>query len=363
MIWIRTSLIPAVRPRTRIRRATKSSLQKLPGPVLTGILDSFTVSTPVLVERSLNTHILGGAEQNGPPEDPSSIPIRKEGSAISGIRWLVTGAGGMVGRELCAVLAGERLTAPPRGGLDITDREAVRAAVAGHDVVINAAAWTDVDGAEAAEAAATAVNGTAVRHLAMACAERGARLIHISTDYVFDGTASEPYAENAPTGPINAYGRGKLVGERAVTELLPDTGYVVRTAWLYGEHGPNFVDTVLRLATEREAVDIVADQHGQPTWSFDLARRLVELGRRVGAPAGVYHATASGRTTWYGLARAALALSGLDPERARPTTAAAFPRPAPRPRFSVLAHDRWSLTGLPPLQNWRESLVQALNGR
>jgi dTDP-4-dehydrorhamnose reductase len=269
----------------------------------------------------------------------------------------------MLGRELCAVLAGERLTALPRGGLDITDRAAVRAAVSGYDVVVNAAAWTDVDGAETSEAAATAVNGTAVRHLALACTEHGARLVHVSTDYVFDGTASEPYAENAPTAPINAYGRGKLLGERAVTELLPDTGYVVRTAWLYGAHGPNFVDTVLRLTAERETVDIVADQHGQPTWSFDLARRLVELGGRGDAPAGVYHATASGRTTWYGLARAALALSGLDPERARPTTSSAFPRPAPRPEFSVLGHDRWSVAGLPPLPDWQESLAQALNSR
>ncbi|HET6532824.1 MAG TPA: sugar nucleotide-binding protein, partial [Actinoplanes sp.] len=161
------------------------------------------------------------------------------------MRWLVTGAGGMLGHDLCAVLAraGEAdVVAATRADLDVTDAAAVRAAVAGADVVVNAAGWTDVDGAETAEEAATAVNGHAVRALAEAA---GARLIHISTDYVFDGTATDPYPEDARPAPINAYGRSKLVGERAV---LATGGYVVRTAWLYGAHGPNFVRTMLRLA-------------------------------------------------------------------------------------------------------------------
>ncbi|MFD0719835.1 dTDP-4-dehydrorhamnose reductase [Streptomyces globosus] len=271
----------------------------------------------------------------------------------------------MLGRDLLAVLedAGIEAAGLRRADLDVTDAAAVRAAVAGAAVVVNCAAWTDVDGAETAEDAATAVNGTGVRVLAAACADAGARLLHVSTDYVLPGDASEPYREDAETGPLNAYGRSKLAGERAVAELLPQDGYTVRTAWLYGEHGPNFVATMLKLAAQRDTLDVVDDQHGQPTWSRALAHRLVELGLAAlagRAPAGVYHGTASGRTTWLGLAREAYRLAGLDPERIRPTTSAAFVRPAARPAFSVLGHDRWAEAGLAPLADWREQLAEAL---
>src|SRR5688572_26306055 len=150
------------------------------------------------------------------------------------IRWLVTGAGGMLGTDLCAVLAGRgaAVTALRRADLDVTDPDAVKAAVAGHDVVVNTAAWTNVDGAEADEAGATAVNGTGTRNVAAACAATGARLLHLSTDYVFPGDATAPYPEDAAADPVNAYGRSKLAGELAVRDLLPRTGYVVRTAWL-----------------------------------------------------------------------------------------------------------------------------------
>nr|BFD91764.1 dTDP-4-dehydrorhamnose reductase [Kitasatospora sp. Xyl93] len=287
-------------------------------------------------------------------------------NAAAPVRWLVTGAAGMLGRDLLSVLGADataEVTALRRADLDITDAAAVQAAVEGHDIVVNCAAWTNVDAAETEEDAATAVNGTGVRHLAAACAKSGARLLHVSTDYVLPGDATEPCPEDAPTAPVNAYGRGKLVGERAVAELLPEHGYVVRTAWLYGEHGPNFVATMLKLAAQRDTLDVVDDQHGQPTWSYALAGRLVELGRAAlagRAPAGVYHGTASGRTTWCGLARESYALSGLDPERIRPTTSEAFVRPAARPAFSVLAHDRWAAAGLAPLPEWRAMLAEAL---
>jgi dTDP-4-dehydrorhamnose reductase len=279
--------------------------------------------------------------------------------------WLVTGAGGMLGRELVAVLAarGAAVAAPRRAELDITDPAAVAAAVAGRDLVVNAAAWTDVDGAETAEDAATAVNGTAVAGLAAACARAGAALVHVSTDYVFPGTAERPYAEDAPTAPINAYGRSKLAGERAIQAVLPERGFVVRTAWLYGAGGPNFVATMLRLARERDTVDVVDDQLGQPTWSYALADRLVALGQAAlagAAPAGVYHGTASGQTTWYGLAREVFARAGLDPDRVRPTTSERFVRPAKRPAYSVLGHGRWAAAGLPPMAGWREMLAAAL---
>jgi dTDP-4-dehydrorhamnose reductase len=281
-------------------------------------------------------------------------------------RWLVLGAGGMLGHDLAAVLRTRpdvALTAATRSEVDIRDATALGDAVRGAEIVVNAAAWTDVDGAEADPAGAMAVNGDGVGLIAAACAAAGTPLIHVSTDYVFPGDASQPYAEEAPTAPINEYGHSKLAGEQHVRRELPDRGYVVRTAWLYGEHGRNFVRTMLTLAQTRETVDVVADQRGQPTWSGALARRLVELGQAAlagTAPAGVYHGTASGETTWFGLAQAAYELAGLDPERVRPTTSEKFVRPAPRPSYSVLGHGRWAAAGLPPLEDWRSMLAEAL---
>lgn len=282
-------------------------------------------------------------------------------------RWLVTGAAGMLGRDVRQVLDEHdaRVTAADRRLLDITDPAAVADAVAGHDIVINTAAWTDVDGAETDEPAATAINGHAVTGLADACAVAGARLIQLSTDYVLPGDAQTPYAEHAPTGPVNAYGRGKLVGERAVLATLPERGYVVRTAWLYATHGRNFVTTMLRLAAERDTVSVVDDQHGQPTWTRALAEQLVSLGQaavRGGAAAGVYHGTAAGHTTWYGLARAVFTGAGLDPDRVHPTTSDRFPRPARRPAYSVLGHERWAAAGVAGQPAWEEQLAYALDG-
>jgi dTDP-4-dehydrorhamnose reductase len=273
-------------------------------------------------------------------------------------RWLVTGAGGMLGREVVALRPDA--TALTRADLDITDRSAVVGAVAGHQVVVNCAAWTAVDAAEAHEAEATKINGAAVATLATACADAGARLLHISTDYVFDGRGTSPYAEDAPTSPVNAYGRSKLAGERAV---LAAGGYVVRTAWLYGAHGKNFVATMLRLAGERDTVSVVADQVGQPTWARALATQLVELGTRAAAgtaPAGVYHGTASGTASWFDLARAVFATVGLDPERVHPITSDRYPLPAPRPSYSVLGHDRWAEAGMHPQPDWQAQLKEAL---
>jgi dTDP-4-dehydrorhamnose reductase len=235
--------------------------------------------------------------------------------------------------------------------------------VPGHDVVINAAGYTDVDGAELEPTKAMAVNGHAVEQLAGVCQTAGARLLHVSTDYVFAGDSVTPYPEDAPTDPLNSYGRSKLAGELAVRRHLPDRGYVVRTAWLYGEHGRNFVSTMLRLAVQRDTVDVVEDQVGQPTWSLALAQRLVRLGQEATAgtaPPGIYHGTATGRTSWYGLARAVFALTGLDPGRVQPTTSARFPRAARRPAYSVLSQDRWESAGLPPMPDWHAMLGQAL---
>lgn len=279
--------------------------------------------------------------------------------------WLVTGAGGMLGLDLVAVLADRGIDhiAADRSALDLTDADAVRRVVrslGSGGVVLNAAGWTDVDGAEQHEPEATAVNGTAVEVLAEACRATGAVLVHVSTDYVFggDGVVVEALAEDAVPAPINAYGRSKLVGERAVLDICPDTGYVVRTAWLYGRHGANFVRTMLRLAATQDSVSVVDDQVGQPTWTIELGQRMVEVAL-CRPPPGVLHASAGGQTSWYGLARAAYELAGLDPARVQPVASTAFSRPAVRPARSVLGHDRWSITGLPPLPDWRSMLEQA----
>ena len=280
--------------------------------------------------------------------------------------WLITGAGGMLGKDLLARLAADdvRSVGLTRGDLDITDPEAVDGAVAEHqpDVVVNCAAWTAVDDAETQEVEALRINGDGPRNLAAACAKTGAKLLQVSTDYVFAGDGASPYAEDDPTAPRSAYGRTKLAGEQAVLTALPDAGHVVRTAWLYGAGGGNFVRTMIKLESIKDTLDVVDDQRGQPTWTVDLADRLVRLGHSAlagTAPAGIYHGTSGGETTWYGLTREIFRLLGADPERVRPTTSAAYVRPAPRPAYSVLGHDRWAAAGIEPIREWREALQEA----
>jgi dTDP-4-dehydrorhamnose reductase len=274
-------------------------------------------------------------------------------------RWLITGAGGMLGRDVLAALAGADVTALRRADLDITDPAAVHAAVEGHDVVVNCAAWTAVDDAETQEAAAFVVNAVGPQLLARACAATGARLVQPSTDYVFAGDATTPYPVDAPAAPRSAYGRTKVAGEWAVRAELPHAHWILRTAWLYGEHGPSFVRTMARLEADREFVDVVDDQHGQPTWTRDLAERIVAL-VEADAPAGTYHGCASGQTSWHGLAAEVFTRLGADPARVHTTTSAAFVRPAPRPAYSVLDLTGWDKAGLAPMRDWREALAEAV---
>lgn len=275
------------------------------------------------------------------------------------LRWFVTGAEGMLGTDLVEALRsrGEQVTAAGRDLLDITDAAACAEAVAGHDVVVGCAAYTAVDPAESAEERALAVNGAGAGNLARAAAATGARLVHISTDYVFDGQATEPYAVSAPVAPLQAYGRTKLAGEQAVARECPQS-WVVRTAWLYGAHGESFPKTIARLGRERGQVSVVTDEVGQPTWTVDLAGAILQL-VTARAPFGLWHATGGGQCSRFEFARAVFEEIGLDPNLVLPTSSAAFARPARRPAYSVLSHARWAECGLSAPRHWRAALAEA----
>lgn len=277
------------------------------------------------------------------------------------MRLLVVGANGMLGREVVAAAraAGCEVIGRDVESIDITDAPGTARIVAADapDAVVNCAAYTDVDGAEEHEDAALAVNGAGAGNLAAAAAAAGARIVHPSTDYVFPGDAGEPYVESSQTGPRSAYGRTKLAGEQAVAAANPDHA-IARTAWLFGVHGKNFVDTILRLAGERDAIQVVDDQVGCPTWAGHLAPALVELAGRDAT--GIFHVAGGGRCSWFELAREAVARSGIACE-VEPTTTDAFPRPAPRPAFSVLASERGA--GAITLPPWQEGLAGFLTER
>ncbi|NAZ85244.1 dTDP-4-dehydrorhamnose reductase [Kineococcus indalonis] len=270
------------------------------------------------------------------------------------MRWVVTGATGMLGVDVVDVLraAGEDVSALGRADLDVTAAQECRRAVDGADVVVNCAAHTAVDAAETEEGAAFAVNAVGARNLAVAAAAAGARLVHVSTDYVFDGTATEPYPVHALPDPRGAYGRTKAAGEWAVAASGADA-LVLRTAWLYGAHGACFPRTIARAGAERGALSVVDDQVGQPTWSRDVARLALDL-VAAGAPAGTYHAVSAGRCSWHQFAAAVLASAGLERVALEPVTSAQFVRPAPRPAFSVLDTSQLAAAGVEPIGPWRE---------
>jgi dTDP-4-dehydrorhamnose reductase len=274
------------------------------------------------------------------------------------MRLLVTGAAGMLGTDVVACASAHDVVALRRGELDITDADAVAAAVrdARPEAVINCAAWTDVDGAEAAEEQATAINGDGAGRVAAAAAAGGAFTVHVSTDYVFAGDAQRPYVETDEPAPRTAYGRSKLAGERAVAQSGARHA-ICRTAWLYGAGGKNFVDTMLALAQDRDEVSVVTDQVGSPTWAGHLSPALLDLA--AAEAVGVFHTAGGGQCSWHELTVELYRAAGVDC-RVNATTAAEFQRPAPRPSWSVLASERDETPRLAP---WQEGVRGYLSER
>ncbi|WP_116375277.1 dTDP-4-dehydrorhamnose reductase [Mycobacterium sp. MFM001] len=276
-------------------------------------------------------------------------------------RLVITGAGGQLGSVLAVEAArrGRDVLALASSQWDITDPAAAEKNIQSGDVVLNCAAYTNVDGAETDEARAHAVNAEGPEHIARVCADVGARMIHVSTDYVFSGSASTPYEPDDETGPLSAYGRTKLSGEVAVLKTLPE-GTVVRTAWVYtGGAGNDFVAAMRRLAAGDGVVEVVDDQTGSPTYVGDLAAALLQVADD-GVDAPVVHAANAGAVSRFEQARAVFAEVGADPERVHPISSDKNPRPAPRPRYSVLGSRLSTEAGLTPLRPWRDALAAAL---
>ncbi len=278
-------------------------------------------------------------------------------------RIVIAGAGGQVGSFLAAEATrqGREVLALTSSQWDIADPRRAGEIVQAGDVVINCAAYTAVDAAEDDQDRAHAVNAAGPGHIATACARAGAQLVHISTDYVFDGSASQPYEPSDHTQPLSVYGQTKLAGEHAVLEALPGA-VVVRTAWVYtGGDGKDFVAAMRRLAAGDGVVDMVDDQTGSPTYTGDLVSALLEVADgRVHAPNSIVHAANAGQVTRCGQARAVFEILGADPERVRPVSSDHNPRPAPRPSYSALSAGQSQAAGLSPLRPWRDALAEAL---
>jgi dTDP-4-dehydrorhamnose reductase len=280
------------------------------------------------------------------------------------MRVLVTGAGGQLGVDLvrCCEAAGDEVIATDRSTLDVSDRDAVHGAisVARPDTVVNCAAWTAVDACEGDPERALVLNGLAVRWLAEACDRVDARLVQISTDYVFDGSLDRPYHEWDDVAPQSMYGSAKLQGEREAL-ALGAAAVVVRTSWLCGQHGANMVKTIMRLAGQHPELAFVDDQIGHPTFTSDLAPMIRRLA--VDRRSGVHHVTNQGATSWYGFAREVVAAMGKNPEMVRAITTADLqpPRPARRPANSVLDNAVLRMAGLPLLRDFREPLGELVH--
>jgi dTDP-4-dehydrorhamnose reductase len=272
----------------------------------------------------------------------------------------VTGAAGQLGKDVVIELKNQNfeVLALDRNDLDITNEHAVTSYMEKNrpDIILHCAAYTNVDGAEEDEDTAYKVNALGSEYLAKAAAKIDAKMLQVSTDYVFDGTASEPYETDHPTKPLGAYGRTKLAGEEFVKEYL-EKYFIVRTAWVFGVHGNNFVKTMMRLGKEREELGVVHDQIGSPTYTVDLAKFMIELMQTD--KYGIYHATNDGICSWYEFAMEIFKQSEIE-VKVNPLTTEQFPRPAARPKYSVLSKSKNEEQGLTPLRHWKEALAAYL---
>lgn len=273
------------------------------------------------------------------------------------MKILITGSNGMLGHDLIETLKdSHELVLTTSKTLDITDKDSTIKCIKENrpDVVINSAAYTDVDGCETNQDLAYAVNGEGVRNLALGCKEVDCPLVHVSTDYVFDGTARDPIEEDGEIGPISVYGKSKLKGEEAIEEIL-DKYFIVRTAWLYGINGKNFPKTMLELAENHPEITVVYDEVGTPTYTPDLAYGISQLIETDYY--GIYHLTNSGSCSWCEFAKYIFEVAGLD-INVVPVTASEFSRPAPRPSYSVLKNKKWLDNGFEPLRDYKEAVKE-----
>ena len=277
--------------------------------------------------------------------------------------WLITGGSGQLGIAVSQELGERGIVFHAWGSqdLDITKGPIVLDLISqlSPKVIINCAAWTDVDGAETNELQALRVNSDGADNLATAAKLGSLKLIHVSTDYVFSGESQTPWQVSDEINPQSAYGRTKAEGESRVKAVYPENSFIMRTAWLYSPWGKNFAKTMTRVAIKSEGeVRVVNDQVGQPTSAIDLAKQLVELGLST-APTGIYHGTNSGQTTWFEFAQEIFSLAGADISRVIPVSTSEFPRPAKRPAYSVLGHDAWAKSSVKPMRDWRIALAEA----
>ena len=273
------------------------------------------------------------------------------------MKILITGSNGMLGHDLIEALKdNHELVLTTSRTLDITDKEQVFDFISQNkpDIVINSAAYTDVDGCEENQDLAYSVNGEGVKNLAFACREADSALLHISTDYIFNGENTRPWVEDDEIGPISVYGKSKLKGEQAILEIL-DKFFIVRTAWLYGVNGRNFPKTMLELAENHSQITVVYDEVGTPTYTPDLAKAISQLIETEHY--GIYHITNSGSCSWCEFARYIFEVAGKDVE-VIPVTAAEFARPAPRPHYSVLENRNWIEKGFEPLRSYKEAIKE-----
>ncbi|MDY5150902.1 dTDP-4-dehydrorhamnose reductase [Actinotignum urinale] len=270
------------------------------------------------------------------------------------MRWVVTGAHGMLGTDLVKMLIerDQDVLAVDKDELDITDPQAVSQLIKDTDVVVNVAAFTAIDEAEQDEAEAFSINATGPQILARRCKELGVKFVQVSNDYVFSGDAISPYSEDVIMQPTGAYGRTKAAGEWAVRSET-DNYYIIRSAWLYGAKGSSFPKKIQQRLSEGETLKVVTDEIGQPTWTVDLADLIIRM-VEADIPSGTYHGTAQGRTNWWSFAREIVGYLGADPESVEEATSASFNRAAPRPHFSVLGHDALHREGVKPIGNWKE---------